>query len=312
MSLFGPTLSQMVYLFLFILIGFVLVKLGAVPKNTAQVISKLENNVFIPALVLSTFIKQCTKEVIFSSWKLLLFSFAVELVIIPLSIFISKLCAHDLDTQKIYTYGLCFANFGFMGNAVVEALFPDMFVNYIIFTLPLWTLIYLWGVPSLLLPKIEGPKSFLHSLKSFLNPMFIAMVIGIVIGLTGLKIPAPVLSVISTAGSIMSPMAMLLTGITVAGINIVPVLKDKSIYAISAVRLIVFPLVFAAVFHFIPVPETFYLCMLCSLAMPLGLNTVVIPSAFGKDPSVAAGMAVISHLLSVITIPLIFTFVTSW
>ena len=41
-------------------------------------------------------------------------------------------------------------------------------------------------------------------------------------------------------------------------------------------------------------------------AKKLGFNTVVIPSAYGKDTSTAAGMALISHTLSCITIPLIF------
>ena len=52
--------------------------------------------------------------------------------------------------------------------------------------------------------------------------------------------------------------------------------------------------------------DTFYICALCSLAMPLGLNTIVIPSAYGKDTTVASGMALVSHLLGCITIPVIF------
>ena len=39
--------------------------------------------------------------------------------------------------------------------------------------------------------------------------------------------------------------------------------------------------------------------------MPLGLNTVVIPAAYGKDTSIPAGMALVSHVLSIATIPLI-------
>lgn len=56
------------------------------------------------------------------------------------------------------------------------------------------------------------------------------------------------------------------------------------------------------------ISETAYICAVCSLAMPLGLNTIVIPSAQGKDTTVAAGMAVISYLLSVVTIPIVFSF----
>ena len=40
--------------------------------------------------------------------------------------------------------------------------------------------------------------------------------------------------------------------------------------------------------------------------MPLGLNTIVIPKAYDLDSTVASGMALISHLLSIGTIPLVF------
>ena len=69
------------------------------------------------------------------------------------------------------------------------------------------------------------------------------------------------------------------------------------------------PLLFIFIAGFLNMPETIYICALCSLAMPLGLNTIVIPSAYGKDTSVAAAMAVISHLFAVITIPVIFSMI---
>jgi predicted permease len=47
------------------------------------------------------------------------------------------------------------------------------------------------------------------------------------------------------------------------------------------------------------------------LAMPLGLNTIVVPGAYGKDTTDAASMALISHILSIITIPIIFMLVSN-
>ena len=104
----------------------------------------------------------------------------------------------------------------------------------------------------------------------------------------------------------MSPIAMLLTGITVSTISFKKTCTNLRIYAVSIVRLVVLPLLFLLVAQWIPFDRTIFLCALCSLAMPLGLNTIVFPSAYGKDTTVAAGMALISHMLSCITIPLIF------
>ena len=45
---------------------------------------------------------------------------------------------------------------------------------------------------------------------------------------------------------------------------------------------------------------------LIAFATPLGLNTIVFPAAYGGDTKTGAAMAVISHTLSVITIPFMY------
>ena len=310
MNIFLATLNQTSFLFGLIIIGYILVKCKALPENSATVLSKLENTVFIPALVMGTFIENFTVERISTAWKLLVISFLIALLAIPFAILVSKLVSKDNYIQKIYTYGLSFSNFGFMGNAVVSILFPNVFFEYLIFTLPLWILIYLWGVPKLLISDFEKKQTLKEKFESFVNPMFIAMLIGIVIGLTGIPLPQWIVSIISVSGDCMSPVAMLLTGIVVSFIPLKKTFTNLRIYIISIVRLLIIPLIFIGVASFFDVPKTVFICALCSLAMPLGLNTIVIPSAYGKDTSVAAGMAVISHLLSVITIPVIFSILT--
>ena len=309
MSVFATTLNQIAFLFGFIVIGFILVKIKVLPENSAAVLSKLENTIFIPALVMGTFIENFTIERIGAAWKLLSVSFIIACISIPFAILVSKLVTKDKYIQKIYTYGLSFSNFGFMGNAVVSSLFPDVFFEYLIFTLPLWILIYLWGVPRLLIADSGKKQTFKESLKSFINPMFIAMLIGMVIGLLNINLPKWIVSLIDVSGDCMSPVAMILTGVVVSSISLKKTFLNVRIYIVSTIRLIIMPVLFIAVASFFRIPETTYICALCSLAMPLGLNTIVIPSALGKDTTVAAGMAVISHLLSCITIPLIFSII---
>ena len=309
MSIFATTLNQIAFLFGFIVIGYILVKLKVLPENSAKVLSKLENTIFIPALVMGTFIKNFTIERIGAAWKLLAVSFIIVCIAIPFAILVSKLVTKDKYIQKIYTYGLSFSNFGFMGNAVVKSLFPDIFFEYLIFTLPLWILIYIWGVPRLLIADSGKKQTFRELLKSFVNPMFIAMLIGMVIGLLNIDLPKWTLSLINVSGDCMSPIAMILTGVVVSSISLKKTFTNVRIYIVSIIRLIIIPFLFIAVTSFFEISEATYICALCSLAMPLGLNTIVIPSALGKDTTVSAGMTVISHLLSCITIPLIFSII---
>ena len=306
MSVLSATVGQMLVLFSLILMGYVVAKVKVVPENSATVLSKLENNLFVPALVLGTFVENFTVEKLSTAWKLFLISFVICIVMMFLAIAVAKWCSKDQYIRNIYTYGLAFSNFGFMGNAVVSAVFPEIFLEYLIFTMPLWTMIYMWGVPCLLIPSEEGKQTIKTRLKSFANPMFAAMIIGVVIGLCGIKLPSFLSTAVNVAGDCMSPIAMMLTGITVASMDVKKVLSIKSIYVVSIIRLLVFPLIFIGIFKFVPMSQNIVVCTICSLAMPLGLSTLVIPGGYGKDTSVAAGMAIVSHLLSAVTIPVVF------
>lgn len=314
MQIFTATINQMIFLFGFIVIGFIIRKFNAVPSGSAGILAKLENNIFIPALVLNTFITNFTVSTLKTAWKVLLFSIIVEFIVIPVSVLLCKTLAKDEYTQKIYTYGLCFSNFGFMGNAVAAALFPEHFTTYLIFTLVLWSCIYLYGIPSLLLPS-DKKGNLKSAFKNFLNPMiisvFIGMGLGILLSSFDLALPKSVMDIISKSADCMSPVAMLLTGITIAEMDLKKILKKLSIYFVTAYRLLVYPLVGLGIFSLlkvlnVSVDSTYIICTICTLAMPLGLNTIVVPSAYGKDTSVAAGMALVSHILSVATIPIIF------
>lgn len=317
MNVFFPTLNQMGFLFTLIIAGFILAKSGAVPDSAAGILAKLENNLFIPALVLSTFLENFTVEKLSTSLYTLCISAVVLVFVIPLSFPLSRLCAKDTFTKNLYIYGLCFANFGFMGNAVVKEVFPDHFLQYIIFTLPLWVAIYTWGAPNLLIPRENAEKkSFAARLKPLLTPMFLAIPIGMALGLLGVRLPAFFKSAIDVSSSCMSPVAMLLTGITVAKLDFRKTFSSPGIYIASLLRLIFLPALFIGIFAalryfgFPYLSDEIIICAVCTLAMPLGLNTIVIPSAYGKDTSAATGMAVVSHLLSCATIPLVFLAMT--
>ena len=302
------------FLFLLIVIGYILRRVRAVPDNTAVVLSKLENNVFVPALVLGTFMTNFTVDSFSNAGTFIVGGTVVAAISIPAAIIISRICSKDGYIRNLFTYGLSFSNFGFVGNAVVMAIFPAVFADYLIFVIPLWFMIYVWGVPILLIPSDEEKKGISSRLKAFVNPMFIAMFVGIILGISGFgaKLPNFVSSSVNTLGSCMSPIAMILTGITVAETDLKKMLGNVSVYVVSAIRLIAFPLVAIGILAFVNVPYPIAVCSVCALAMPLGLNTIVVPKAYGLDSTVASGMALVSHAFSCVTIPAVFVLFELW
>ena len=80
MAVFTATLEQTAFLLSFIVLGYILIRGKFVQENAQAVLSKLENCVFIPALVLGTFIGNFTPEKLSAAWKLFLGSFVLGLV----------------------------------------------------------------------------------------------------------------------------------------------------------------------------------------------------------------------------------------
>ncbi|MBR2329916.1 MAG: AEC family transporter [Clostridia bacterium] len=317
MDYFTPIFNQMLVLIILIVIGVILARKKIVPDNSAKLLSKLENVLFVPALVLGTFIDNCTVEILSGVWQLLVISFAMAFLLIPISKWIAKRFVKEEFMQKLAGYGLMFSNFGFMGNAIFLSVFPDIFFEYTLFTLPFWSMAYVWAVPTILIPKEnqETNPTFWTRIKPFFNPMLIAVFIGFFIGITGLGsyMPAPVTQVIDSASACMTPVAMILTGITVGNIDVKAMLKKGYLYAITAIRLLVYPLAFLgiiALLNLLPhnafINATVFKCILCVAAMPMGLTSIFVPAAYGKDVSEAAGLVLFTHVFSVATIPLMF------
>jgi predicted permease len=136
--------------------------------------------------------------------------------------------------------------------------------------------------------------------------MFIGMLLGVVLGLTALPLPKFVADAVTTLGSCMSPLAMLLTGMTIAKIDLKKAFSNVPVYIASCVRLLVIPVAALLAVWAMKLEYGLALCVVCNLAMPLGLSPVVVPAGFGMDTSDAAGMALISHLLSCLSIPAVF------
>lgn len=304
MQVFTATLNQMLVLFIFMALGFFLNKKRLLPLDDSVVLSKLETYAFVPCLVFSVFYKYCTVENFKQKWTYMLYGAAVMAVSLPIGIVLAKFFAKDGYLKKIYTYSFAVANFSFMGNAVVLGVFGEkVLFDYMIFTLPLNLYVYSIGTASLI--PTEGGKKL--SVKTFVNPIFISLILGAFCGLLSVPLPKFITTAISSAGACMSPLAMLLTGFVIGEYSLKTLAGDKKVYLASVIRLIILPAIFMAVLLLLKTDKAIIRVALCATAMPLGLNTVVFPAAYGGDTTPGAGMALISHLISIITIPVMFS-----
>ena len=307
LSTLKATLSPMLVMLLTVLTGFFLNKKNLVLKSTPTVLSKLETYVFVPCLIIKTFLQYCTVSSLKENYRLIIYCLIALFLAFLISCFLSPLFSKDTYERNIYQYALVFSNFSFLGNSIVPSILgEEALYLYMLYTLPLTVMAYSWGV-FILIPAKKDKKSPLSNL---INPVFISIILGIILGLLGFNniIPAFVKNTISSFSSCMGPVAMMLTGFVIGNYDVLPLFKNKKVWILSVLKLIVLPLFFVFVLKALGADTTTLTLTFFAYGTALGLNTVVFPSAYGGDTTTGASMAMIAQLLCVITIPVLYAF----
>lgn len=321
MATFIATLTPMMTLFLCIAVGFAVSKAKILPATAGQTMAKLETWVFCPALSFTTMARYFTVETLTThAINITMACISVGLAM-AIAIPLGKLFVREKGMERgVYSYALAFANSGYIGDPIVLSLFgEEILAYYKLFCLPLTIVIYTWGI-SVLTPKCTDKGA---ALKRLLNASTLGMLLGMVVGITGTKacLPGFVTSALDSLKACMGPVAMLLAGVTIARYDFMGMLKKKKVYVATALRLVVIPAVIISALFGIKTlanmlwgvsigNDVLFLCFFATAA-PLGLNTVVFPEAYGGSPETGASMAMISHTLCVISIPLMYALMVS-
>ena len=316
MNTFFATLTPMLTLFACIAAGFALSKCKILPDGSGKVMAKLETWIFCPALSFMTMVRFCTVESIGAHLTNISLATAGVALSVALAIFLSRFFVKEKSAERnVYTYALAFANGGYAGDPIVLALFGDVVLSYYkLFYLPFSLMINSWGI-GVLMPPSEQNNCFW---KRLLNAPTVAMLAGIAMGLSGLGkyLPAFCVNTLDSLKACMGPVAMLLAGVTIAKYDFLSMLKKKKIYAVTGLRLVVLPMVIVSFIFCLKslanavlgasIGNDVLFLTFFGTATALGLNTVVFPEAYGGNPETGAGMAMISHTLCILSIPLMY------
>ncbi len=321
MEVFKLTLNQMLLMFSLILVGFFIRKKKLLPEDSYVVLSKLETYLFVPALSLFTQMTKCTVKTFTENSSLILYGTVTVLCAIGLSYPLSRLFVRKTNgsallayQRNIYKYALTFGNYGFMGNFIILGVWgSDLFFKYSLFVFGVGLLCSSWGL-YILIPKDQNGGLWANLKKGLLTPPVIALVVGMAFGLLDLQqyVPSFLLSALESASECQGPVAMVLAGLVIGGYDFKGLITNKKVYAATGLRLVVIPAVLMLVMKVLGADDELMTLALIAFATPLGLNTIVYPAAYGGETKTGASMTMISHTLSVITIPLMYLFFIVW
>ncbi|MCC8060430.1 MAG: AEC family transporter [Clostridiales bacterium] len=301
MTVMWTMLSQIILMFLLVLIGFAMTKFGKISSESGRDLGNILIYISLPCVILRSFLVECTVEKI----ECLIISVLVAALSLGISLLISRLVFKE---DAIANFSAAFSNPGFFGVPLITATLLDGSAFYVAAFIGILNVLQ-WTYGVSLLTK---ERSALSIKKICTAPFIIAILIGIFFFLTGFSMPKLLDSGISLLAGMNTPLAMFVTGIYLIDVNPAEMLRHKSLYIISLVRLIIVPLLTLLMLCLLP-SNLFEMKMalLIVAACPVGSNVIVYSKLHRKNCKYAVESVILTTLLSVITIPALVGFASS-
>jgi len=294
-------INQVLMLFLPIVLGFFIIKAKIVDSNFNKNISSFLFNITLPCTIVSAMQFDFDKGMLLKSATILIISVITVFISWAFSALVAKLLRMRGDEKGLTLYSLSFSNYSFMGYPVAQAFMGPTGLFYAtIFSLPYYALIQSLGIAFV--SGGEGEKGF--KLRYIINPPMVAVFIGFILFLTGFRFPTAIDGTINSLGSMTTPLAMVLVGLSLASHPLKNAFTDFKYYIISVLRLVVLPLAFFYVLQLIGIPIEICRITAIILMMPVAANVIIVLASMGRDASCASKAVLLSTLLSIITIPL--------
>ena len=292
-------LYQIVVMFILILLGFFLWKRKIFTRRGCNQLSELVLTVVCPVLIFTSFQKELEPRLI----KGLLISFGLSVISHIVSIALGIIfCGKQRDADgSVERFAAAYSNCAFMGIPLIEAVYGTDGIFYLtayiaVFNLLTWT----HGVMSM--TERLNFRSAVNALKA---PAVIATALGLAFFFLQIRLPGIIMQPLNYISSLNTPLAMLISGMTIARSDILAALKKPGIYLAGFLKLIAAPLLVALIMAPMPIDPVIADTIIISTACPTATMTIMFAARYGKNSVYAAEIFAVSTIASAVTIPLV-------
>lgn len=289
-------LMQVLTLFLLMLCGFGAAKSKLMDEKHIAGLNTLVLSFAQPCLILSSMQRDRSPDLI----RDLLLVFVFTCIIIA----VSGLIAHRLfrkepaDRRAVLTNLSMVSNCGFMGYPVITAALGEEALIYAAlyvsaFNLMSWTLCAYYF----------GGKEAMRPAQLLKSPSLLAVIGGMVLFLTGWRLPSFVNNALSMLGDTTTPLAMFVIGTRLVSLR-KEHLTDRSLLGACSLRLLIFPMA-VLLLTLTPLPKMVTSALFLCTAMPCAALTAMMSELYDSDRALASRGVALSTALSMITVPIL-------
>ena len=287
-------------LFLLLGVGYGARKCKLFDAAADGLMTRLVLNITLPALLITAMTggpAEMPRRVLFYALLVIFLAFAVKGALGILSALLLRM---PREKRGTVTAMVMFGNVGFMGFPLVYALLgaEGLFIASI-FNVAFNLLVFSLGI------KLVAGGGGKISPRLFLNGPMVSSVIALLLFLLRIQLPEPIAATLGHLGGMTVPLAMILLGSTLAGMDWKALFQGWRAYGIALVKLLAAPLiVYLALVRIVADPVLLHVVVLLS-AMPVGTSLPMLCIRYDGDQELVGQGIFISTILSLVTIPLL-------
>ena len=289
--------------------GYILVKTKLMEEKASGVLSKILTYLGMPFLILSSTLDvEFTPELALKIAAVGILGALFTVAIFCLSA--ALICKKDTKKrQGMARFCMVFSNNGFLGLPLAQAVFadsPDVVIYLSVLNIITNILMFTLGVYL-----ISGDKNLISVKKAVMNPVLIAFIVGIPLTLLNVNDVVPEIG--KFAGyfkHIVTPISMTILGMKMANINFATLFGKRSMYYVSAVKLVLVPSLAVAVALLLRFLFTVDNDIIFGVFIAFAMPTAGLASAFSDrydgDTENAVANTLGTTVLSILTIPVLY------
>lgn len=298
---YGVVISQILSLFLLILLGFILRKMNFINEKLSNGLSRILVDVALPALIITSMMVEINTKLINYVKIFTIITAGIYLMIIIITELVGKVIKIPLAKNTVFKFILVFGNVGYMGIPVITSIFPENgiilnSIKIIFFNVLVWT----YGV---YLFNRKADEKYDFEYKSLFNNGVIAIIIGFFLLFTGLRPPSFITGSLEMLGNITFPVSMIVIGSSLVNADFKSLFTDKVLIFMTVLRLLIYPLITLLVLSLFELEPIIYQVSVLLAAMPSAAQVVLFAEKYDGDNNYASEGVFITTLFSIVTIP---------
>ena len=291
--------AKMAMLILIMLLGYLCARIGITGPEFNKRVTPLVMNVLLTATILNSVLSVPD----FSGVEIIDYV-VVTTVMTVLCLLVAWWLPRMLRTPAGDVGAMClvtaFTNVGFVGLPVVAAIYGSEMVFFAsLANIPFNILLY--SIGAVQLSDRKGARFDWHAV---LNMPVIATLVSVVLLLSRIHVPAVLADTISTLAGATIPLSMLIIGTSLGAISVRAALTDWRVYAVSAVRLLVCPVLTWLVLRPFAGGALLGIPVLLA-ACPSAMVVTALCQQYGRSDAFASKCIFLNTILSAVTMPLV-------